>query len=302
MITTPTEFAETTVFERLVLDRLKPVIAESSSDAIDLRQAMAGCGPVTINLSLYCSLSEQTRQAVITETLPLLFGAAWKILDLTIELALHASGERPSNNKTWRIDEKTYKATKSIMPPGLLTNDLLLWCATCAIYQATTEHRHCLVHRKASFSGTPLALRGHAKDGQALKPLTATEIAAFITAAQLLGRGVTHGGIDKRTADHLRYEFDQLRNHTSLHNLGGVKANKPVLVKALAIALSDGRVQIDIPYVLENAHKRSPGCHFDLQVELPDKSGTTLVGRLEDFPAELTCVDLLALPDYLEYQ
>ena len=58
MITTATEFAETTAFERFVLDRLKPVITECGSDAIDLRQAMAGCGPVTINLSLYCSLSE----------------------------------------------------------------------------------------------------------------------------------------------------------------------------------------------------------------------------------------------------
>ena len=59
---------------------------------------------------------------------------------------------------------------------------------------------------------------------------------------------------------------------------------------------------IDISYILENAYKRSPGYHFDLQVELPVKTGATLVGRLEDFPTELTCVDLLALPDYLEHQ
>ena len=296
MITTATEF------ERLVLDRLKTVIAESGSDAIDLRQAMAGCGPVTINLSLYCSLSEQTRQAFITETLPLLFGAAWKILDLTIELALSVSGEKPSKQNNWRISEKTSKATAGIIPLSLLTNALLLWRALCAIYQATAEHRHCMVQRQASFSGTPLALHGHAKDGHALKPLTATEIAAFIKAAQLLGRGVTHGGIDNRSADYLRYEFDQLRSHTNLQNLSGVKANKPVLVKALAIDLDGGKLQIDIPYILENAHKRSPGCHFDLQVELPVKIGATLVGRLEDFPTELTCVDLLALPDYLKHQ
>jgi hypothetical protein len=165
MITTATEF------ERLVLDRFKTVIAESGSDAIDLRQAMAGCGPVTINLSLYCSLSEQTRQAFITETLPLLFGAAWKILDLTIELALSVSGEKPSKQNNWRISEKTGKATTGIVPLSLLTNALPLWRALCAIYQATSEHRDCMVHRQTSFSGTPLALHGHAKDGQALKPL-----------------------------------------------------------------------------------------------------------------------------------
>lgn len=78
-IASMTDFAESTAFEGLVLDRLCPVFSNDESKVLDLRQAMAGTGPTVIGLSFTESLYVQALERMILNVLPLLFGAIWKV-------------------------------------------------------------------------------------------------------------------------------------------------------------------------------------------------------------------------------
>jgi len=78
------------LFERLALDRVRPVLGDESTDEIDLRSPDQN-GGVVMHVRLHCSVSGDAVNSVATALTPLLFGAAWKILDLFIELALNST-------------------------------------------------------------------------------------------------------------------------------------------------------------------------------------------------------------------
>lgn len=172
-ISSITEFAESTAFERLVLDRLCPVFSNDESEVLDLREAMAGTGPTVIGLSFTDSLSFQAVENTKLNVMPPLFGAAWKILDLLLELALHQAGNKPDQKTNYSIAAKVKAAKNGGGTCALSSADQPLWAAVCAAYAATFEHRHCLVHRLAAFSEHPLRLTGQTASGASLKPLGA---------------------------------------------------------------------------------------------------------------------------------
>lgn len=69
-------------------------------------------------MRLYCSISADAVNSLALT--PLLFGAAWKILDLFVELALNLSGAKPKR-RNWTIEEKVTAAKN-----GLELNSLLM--------------------------------------------------------------------------------------------------------------------------------------------------------------------------------
>lgn len=88
-ISTVEEFEEATAFERYALE-LVPLRATHST-RVD-RSFPQAQGPATVYgafVHLYASddLTGPREKAVIDRLLPLLVGAAWKVLDLTVELA-----------------------------------------------------------------------------------------------------------------------------------------------------------------------------------------------------------------------
>jgi hypothetical protein len=93
-------------------------------------------------------------------------------------------------------------------------------------------------------------------------------MASFVTVAQIPSRDIIHGGLATRCPDHLRFELDQSQNHSNSTRFGAVRANKPILAHALAIPIGNSKYKIDTMCILEYAHKRLPGCHFELQIEL----------------------------------
>jgi hypothetical protein len=102
MIATLAEFEESTAFERLVLAEVFPLLATTNTvaqAALDLR------GGVTIDVKMLENLGPQARQDLIDRLRPLFFGAAWKILDLLVELGLHLDGLNPQHG-TWPISAK----------------------------------------------------------------------------------------------------------------------------------------------------------------------------------------------------
>ena len=292
------DFAEETAFERLVLDRLVPIMSPHSTEEIDLREAITSTGQINLRMSFSSSMSGQEVAKATLSVMPLLFGAAWKIFDLMLELALHLRRE-PSEKRHWTIQEKKKIALSGeLRPLPLFSTEKNLWNALCKIYAVTVEHRHCLVHRTACFSETPLLLSGKDKSGEALRPLAASELEAFVRAAQLAASTIISGKLDSRNAKHLRYELDQLKTHTNIP-LNGSRACTPTLVRMCLTHAKNDKLQADFAYVCRKSKELNPHKNYDILIDIPDSSNRKLFARLEDLPESKVIIDLENLPPYL---
>jgi len=298
MIQTVEDFDEATLFERLALDRVRPVLGDESTDEIDLRSPDQN-GGVVMRVRLYCSASGDAVNSVATALTPLLFGAAWKVLDLFVELALNQSDAKPKR-KNWSIDEKV-KATQDGLSSSLLTGDAALWRALLCTYAATHQHRHCVVHRTAEFSSQAVQLAGVDKNGAALQPLTKNELEAFIVVAQEVASAVIAGGLEPRSADYLRFELDQLREHTGLSDLGGKRRSKPVMVRMVPTPVAGELYELDFKAAYSQAAKARPLSHYDVWIDYPDDSGRTLFARMEDVPMARVRFRLDSPPEFLHF-
>jgi len=301
-ITTVSEFEESTAFERLVLDRLRPLISSEGTQTLDLRAAMAGTGPTVIDLSFTDSLSASAVESVTLDVMPLLFGAAWKVLDLLMELALHQAGIQPDRKTEYTIAAKVKFAKNGDGVCVITSTDQPLWTTLCAAYAATFEHRHCLVHRRAAFSARPLQLAGQSASGVPIKALDAAELEAFVAIAQIAGIAVIAGRLDTRRASHLRYELDRLQRHTGSPLLGGLKASQPVTLIVALTPAAHNQFEIDFAQVHAMAKERMPNMNFDVWLDVPNGSGQTLFAHLEDLPTAKTMIDLGALPPNLSFR
>lgn len=297
MIASIHDFTEATLFERLALDRVHPVVGDECTTEIDLR-APDQQGGVIVHARLHCSTSADAVSAVVLSLYPLLFGAAWKILDLFIELALNLSDEKPKR-ANWSIDEKVKAAQAGKGFNDILTDDAALWRAVLAAYAATDEHRHCLVHRTAMFSNLTVQLSGVDRHGAPIRPLSKPELDAFIAIAQAVALAVIAGGLEARSADFLRFELDQLQAHTDSHILGGVTRSKPVMVRLMPVQVGIDLFELDFKAAYLLALKRRPDSHYDAWIELPDDSGRTLFARMDEVPKETIRFSLSVLPSYL---
>lgn len=300
MIWTLEDFDETTLFERLTLDRVRPVVGDESTDEIDLRSPTQQ-GGVIVHVRLHCSISADAVSSLAFALTPLLFGAAWKILDLFVELALNLSGAKPKR-KNWTIEEKVTAAKNGLGLSSLLTDDFVLWRAVLAAYAATHQHRHCVVHRTAQFSSEAVQLAGVDKSGSALRPMTKNELDVFLVIAQAVADAVMAGGLKARNADYLRFELDQLREHTGLSDLGGKHRSKPVMVRMVPTPVGGELYEIDFQAAYSRAAKARPHSHYDVWIDLPDDSGRNLFARMEDVPKEKVRFRLGSPPDFLHFR
>ena len=298
MIQTVEDFDEATLFERLALDRVRPVLGDESTDEIDLRSPDQQ-GGVIMHVRLHCSVSGDALNSLAVALTPLLFGAAWKILDLFVELALNNAGQP---RKKWSIEDKAAAARRGEGLQSLLTDDHGIWRAVLTLYAATVEHRHCVVHRTAQFSSQAVQLAGVDKGGAALQPMTKTELDAFLVIAQEVASAVIAGGLEPRSADYLRFELDQLREHTGLSDLGGKRRSKPVMVRMVPTLVDGELYELDFRAAYARAAKARPHSHYDVWIDCPDDSGRTLFARMEDVPMEAVRFKLESPPTFLEFR
>ena len=300
MIQTVEAFDEATLFERLALDRVRPVLGDESTDEIDLR-SLAQQGGVIVHVRLHCSVSGDAVNSLAVALTPLLFGAAWKILDLFVELALNLAGAKPKF-ENWSINEKVRAAQGGLGLSSLLTGDAALWRAVLCTYAATHQHRHCVVHRTAQFSSQEEQLTGVDKRGVALLPLTKNELDAFLVIAQEVASAVIAGGLELRSADYLRFELDQLCEHTGLSDLGGKRRSKPVMVRMVPAPVTGDLYELDFKAAYERATKARPHSHYDVWIDCPDDSGRILFAQMEYVPMETVRFGLDSLPAFLQFR
>jgi hypothetical protein len=132
MITIISEFRDAVAFETYVLDKMLPVISKGEKRTIDLR----GEGTdAAIQISINESASAGTVDRVKNDLAPLIFGAAWKVLDLALELVFNNGGLTPDqrNGTEWSISAKRNLAAQGAGQFQMLTSDPLIWAAVRAL-------------------------------------------------------------------------------------------------------------------------------------------------------------------------
>lgn len=297
MITTPQEFEDATTFELYLLENLYPAIGQQDSTYIDLRKNSVA----SVNISITESLCADAVDSLKEKLAPLLFGAAWKVLDLLLELALNRADIRPIRHD-WTIAEKQQHALSTRSIPSVLMCSQEVWAALLRVYAGTVEHRNCLVHRTANVNATSGTLECVGKNNRPLKPLTRAEQVSLAKISGLVARAVVAARIGQRTEEHLKYYLDLLHEHSGLPKFGANEALEPVEIK-LSLAQEDGAFFLDMDGVVERARKTFPTIiHFNLMIDVPGDSCRHLVAQAEDCPPGKTPVDLNAPPSWLKYR
>lgn len=290
MITTQSDFEAETAWERTVLAVAIPVMPLTASGAtLDLRTR-------NISIEITSTIGGEASEALRNSLLPLLFGAAWKILDLALELAFARAGLSPQNGRRWRIDEKSQHAAAGRGSLPGLSSATDVWQALGHLYKQTLEARHALVHRRVQVDASTRDLTGFDPNGVALRPVSYDEQMAFCRLAQRVGQAIAEGALRPRVEADLRKQLADLRYHHGVAVTSNASNRPPV--RAIDDLPASG--QIDVPHLLAEARARFPGAQYvDLELQLVD--GRSLVGELESAPQEIVTVDPATPPNWLSF-
>jgi hypothetical protein len=290
MIATKTDFEDETAWERTVLAYAIPVMPLTASGAnLDLRTDAISIGATSI-------IGGESGEALRNNLLPLLFGAAWKTLDIATELAFAQAGLAPNKKNQWTIAEKSQHADAHKGTLAGLSGATDVWRALGQLYKQTVEIRHALVHRRVRVDTSTRELTGFDPNGVSLVPRSYDEQMAFCRLTQRVGQAITQGMLQPRVEADLRKQLADLQRHHGVAIPSNASDRPPVRVIDDLPASGD----IDVPGLLGKAQARFPGAQYvDLELLLPD--GRCLVGELESAPQETITVDPAGPPDWLSF-
>jgi hypothetical protein len=293
--------AEQTAYERYALSSAIPLI-KIMSGSIDLRRDPRG--------DIHAILGGIDSGAEILERyklkfVPLIFGAAWKILDLVVEDSLGPlPPSRRGRPQQWRIVDKAAAvlaqngAIKARKP---FTRRNPEWMAAMRMYANTLELRHAITHRDAGREANG-NLDISVTDVQGVRrryTLSLDEQLAFCRATRRLIRAILAKRIDQRDRDDLAYHLAQVRQHSQLQVAGRDLSRVREVIVNLE-QTSPGVVRLDVP-ALQATMRYQPGPWvFDLVAYLPGNL-TPLVGPLETAPAREYEFAVASPPRWLSY-
>lgn len=291
MITTIADFDDETAWEKTVLSFAIPLMPLCASGAVlDLRTK-------NITISFSESVSEEAVGELRNRLLPLLVGAAWKVLDLGMELSFAMAGLTPKKGgHRWLIDEKSQLASahSGILRGFSASSDL--WQAIGSLYAGTREIRHALVHRRVHVDPCTLDLIAFDTQGGRLLPLSYDEQMAFCRLSERFAETVIEGALSPRVEADLRGQLGLLQRHHGVFGLGPPAVRPPVKVIHSLPPIQE----VDVPSIMGEARKTFPGAQYvDIKLYLDD--GRVLAGELESAPQAIVKIDLSALPNWLRF-
>ena len=274
MISTVQEFDDSTSLERRMLEWASLRSRRSKTPTrTDLRRSQN----IIVGLS-GVSTSDSGRREALEEFRPLLFGTAWKILDLLLEYAL--DGLAGPKQKKWTIAAKQGHARSFAGTLPGLSGTQSLWQRLCRVYDATVEARNALVHRRlevdangsfvnlAASPNSPNTITVFEQDAMQGLALCCSEVAL---------RQVC------RTRDELilGWYLNTLANLHRLPLLPSSVESVPVIVVVNAERY-ESRWVFDAQNAYEKAKSIHPGCSFfDLEIHLQGSTLPPVRGELE---------------------
>lgn len=288
------DFDDGTAFERFALAEARPLINRENSHGLTLDFRTGH-----LCIALQDSFSSMGWNAAIERFRPLLVGAALKVLDVMIELALNQSGSSPGNGRRWLIEEKANHAAQGTGHLLPLSSEPDVWLRIGRTYAALKEARHCLVHRKFEVGSNGEITNLCDSANAPVRDITSEEQEALFAVAQRAALGVLTGHLSGRERGDLYFRLDLLGNHHGMPNIGGVEVREIGLVIANARDNGNGKWEVDLASIRTNANTTAPGRHFDLELHFPESGHTPLGGELEDMPPSSEVIDPLQPPNWL---
>ena len=309
MPTNVQDFHDDTEFERYVLARGTPLVktpeggivfglGDDGSNSATVQAVVAGA--VT-------SAGAPGDQFKFSDIAPLIFGAAWKVLDLLVELRLEQLGVPKNRPGSYTIEKKVEEVNNGTVsapapfnnPQGTLST---LWEQVLKCYAVTKELRHSLVHRQLTVDQSTGAISGTpGPAGVSPQPLTTAELDAFCRVSEGVAEAVISGVLSKRRADQLKWRLDQLVSHHQQPQFGIPPTDGliPVIVVEQTPDVND-ELTLDFADIRQRARTLYPSAsYYDLEIRISD--GRILVAGLEDTPDD-EVISLDALPDWLTWK
>jgi hypothetical protein len=295
------DFDTDSALERNLLERALPLVAIQSTG--DWRATIDMTRPeetTTAHVQFTEVIGATPERCVdLLQIRPLLLGTAWKVLDLLLEEALAEAGEQPDQKKKsrWSIERKKALAQKGAGKPGALS--ISSWRVLTLSYVLTVDLRHSLTHRSV-FTDPTGALVGHDDDGNPIRPMPPEEQVAFVRAVLRAAQLVLAPASDDRIATDLVRQLGAL---TGLHGVAlpavqpsemlreitAIVGRDPAAPGHYVLDVSALRVRVDLP----------AGAPADVIVQLKDRPGQELRGRLEHAPEQVVLLDPAAPPSWL---
>ena len=297
MITTPAEFEDSSAFERSALDSVYPLLGTNPRGSIiELRDLESPHVYATVTENF----GEAARAALINELRPLLFGAAWKTLDLLLELALHQAGLSPKMAGRWTIAEKKAHALATHGVLAGLSTDTDIWARICALYANTVEARHCLTHRSFMMSPSGDMTDLHDQNGAAVPDVTSGEQQAFCQVSQRAAGVVLSSRFSSRDRSSLIWWLDQLANHHRLGVLGGGALGQPIPIVLVNAEHTAAGWTVDLARARDGSGMIGGKPYFDIEIYFPDSGLPPVSGYLEEVPSvDKVVIDPARLPPWL---
>ena len=309
MPTSLTEFDEDTAFERYVLDRATPLLPRSQgTSVIELGEfnsagVSIGVQPPTVHVRSTDSTGSAGDQLTADDIRPLFFGAAWKVLDQLIELAMEQAGVPHDRRWDYSITFKVREAASgrvTPVPPFDVRPDL--WLRTIMTYASTPVLRNSLTHRRLIVDPATGDINGAPRPGEpAPTALTVAEQSAFCQVAVGAAQAVIDGKLPARRADQLSWTLDQLTSHHRQPAFGASSAQGMIpVVIVRPTPGSSAELTLDFADIDNRARAAVGGVsHYDLEIRLPDHR--VLAGPLEDAPQERVTFALASPPGWLRW-
>jgi len=312
MPTTITDLVDDTAFERLVLDRVFPLMPSSGGAAsvVDLGTSGSISVAVTpqpavasVSVSSSDSSGSPAGQLSVDTVRPLIFGAAWKVLDQIVELALEQAGVSHDRGNDYTIKKKTQSASVGgvgALPP--LDMHTAVWDRIMLLFAATAELRNSLAHRHLVVDPGSGAISATPRPGQPpATPVTADEQAAFCQLATGTVNAVIAASIPDRQLAQLRWNLDRLGAHHGQPAFGDSSATGliPRVIVRPAVSRA-GELVLDFAAIRADAATAAGGVsHYDLEIHLPD--GRILACGLEDAPGTTAVISISAPLTWLRW-
>ena len=309
MPTNVQDFDDDSAYERYVLARLTPLVNKPPGG---IEVGLGDDGSISANVQAVAATTATPAgapgdQFKFRDIAPLVFGAAWKVLDLLVELRLeqlhvskNAQGRYSIEMKVGEADNGTVSAPAPFdNPQGTLCT---LWEQVLKCYAVTKELRHSLVHRQLTVDQSTGAISGTpGPAGVSPQPLTTAELDAFCRVSEGVAEAVISGALSKRRADQLKWRLDQLVSHHQQPQFGIPPTDGliPVIVVEQTPDVND-ELTLDFADIRQRARTLYPSAsYYDLEIRISD--GRILVAGLEE-TADDEVISLDALPDWLTWK
>ncbi|MDR7173064.1 hypothetical protein J2W56_006830 [Nocardia kruczakiae] len=296
------EYADDTAFERYVLSRATPFFP-SPKGGIEILLP----DDDTVGAKVIVSVADSTtcppgQHLTAQDVYPLLFGAAWKVLDLLMDLRLHEEGVQPERNGEYTFTQKVGQANGGNLGPA---NPLKasIWNVVMRVYTATQELRHSLVHRGIRIDPDTNSLIAIDAAGNPGQSMTVSEQQAFCRSAAGVAQAVIAQQQTGRDENRLKWLLDQLaaHHHGLVFNVAPVDGFIPTIVVTRAPD-ADHKIELNCGDLGERASQNYPtASHFDLEVRLTD--GRILAAALEETPKRTQTVRIdHPLPEWIHWK